>query len=123
MWPRWDDVIRFDDRWAAVEDRVLAGYIPPWLWDRYLGRPDLRAFRGPLIASNYPLSDTSDEYRQLYERCGGDSGKGWASYGNRVSAGWQFSSRARVPGASYICGVNAWRLTSKQLTALLTGDD
>jgi hypothetical protein len=123
MWPRWDDVRRFDDRWAAVEERVLAGYIPPWLWNRYLGRPDLRAFRGPLIASNYPLSETSDEYRQLYERCGGNSGRGWASYGNRVSDGWQFSSRAKVPGASFICGVNAWRLTAYQLAALLTGAD
>ncbi len=119
MWPRWDDVRRFDDRWAAVEDRVLVGYLPPWNWNRHLGQPDLRAFRGPLIASNYPLSNNADEYRRLYTRCGGDNGRGWASYGNRTSEGWQFSARAMVPGAASVCGINAWRMTFDQLNALL----
>jgi hypothetical protein len=118
LWPRGDDVRRFDDRWAAVDDRVLAGYLPPWNWRNHLGRPDLRAFRGPLVASDYPLS-TADEYRRLYARCGGDNGRGWTSYGNRVSEAWQFSSRARVPGAAAVCGVNAWRMTFDQLHALL----
>jgi hypothetical protein len=120
MWPRWDDVRRFDDQWAAVEDRVLVGYLPPWNWRKYLGQPDLRAFRGPLIASNYPLSDNADEFRRLYARCGGDKGRGWASYGNRVSEGWQFSARAKVPGAASVCGINAWRMTFDQLNAMLT---
>lgn len=120
MWPRWDDVRRFDDRWAELEDRVLVGYLPPWNWNRYLGQPDLRAFRGPLIASNYPLSDNADEYRRLYVRCGGDKGRGWASYGNRISDGWQFSARAKVPGAGSVCGINAWRMSFDQLKALLT---
>jgi hypothetical protein len=120
MWPRWDDVRRFDDRWAAVEDRVLVGYLPPWNWNKHLGQPDLRAFRGPLIASNYPLRDNGDEYRRLYARCGGDKGRGWASYGSRISEGWQFSSRAKVPGAASVCGINAWRMTIDQLNALLT---
>jgi Glycosyl hydrolases family 25 len=120
MWPRWDDVRRFDDRWAALEERVLVGYLPPWNWNKYLGQPDLRAFRGPLIASNYPLSDNADEYRRLYARCGGDNGRGWASYGNRISEGWQFSARAKVPGAASVCGINAWRMSFDQLKALLT---
>jgi MrcB-like, N-terminal domain/Glycosyl hydrolases family 25 len=120
MWPRWDDVRRFDDRWAAVEDRVLVGYLPPWNWNRHLGQPDLRAFRGPLIASNYPLRNNADEYRRLYARCGGDKGRGWASYGNRTSEGWQFSARAEVPGAASACGINAWRMTFDQLNSLLT---
>jgi hypothetical protein len=120
MWPRWDDVRRFDDRWAALEDRVLVGYLPLWNWSKHLGQPDLRALRGPLIASNYPLRDNVDEYRRLYARCGGDKGRGWASYGNRTSEGWQFSARAKVPGAASVCGVNAWRMTSDQLNALLT---
>ena len=118
LWPRWDDVRRFDDRWAAVDDRVLVGYLPPWNWRNHLGKPDLRAFRGPLVASDYPLS-TAGEYRQLYVRCGGDKGRGWTSYGNRVSEGWQFSSRAKVPGAAAACGINAWRMTFDQLHALL----
>jgi MrcB-like, N-terminal domain/Glycosyl hydrolases family 25 len=120
MWPRWDDVRRFDDRWASLDDRVLVGYLPPWNWDKHLGQPDLRAFRGPLVASNYPLGDSADEYRRLYARCGGDQGRGWASYGNRTSEGWQFSARAKVPGAASVCGVNAWRMTFDQLKAALT---
>lgn len=118
LWPRWDDVRRFDDRWAAVDDRVLVGYLPPWNWRNHLGQPDLRTFRGPLVASDYPLS-TAEEYRRLYARCGGDNGRGWTSYGNRVSEGWQFSSRAKVPGAAAVCGINAWRMTFDQLHALL----
>lgn len=119
-WPRWDDVRRFDDRWAAVEGRVLAAYLPPWNWQKHLGKPDLRPFRGPLIASNYPLKSKSDDYRRLYAGCGGNKGLGWLSYGNRVSEGWQFSSRAKIPGAASICDVNAWRMTFDQLNALLT---
>lgn len=120
MWARWDDVRRFDDRWAQVDQRVLVGYIPPWNWDRHLGQPDLRVFRGPLIASNYPLADASDDYRPLYAQCGGDGGLGWTSYGNRVSEGWQYTSRAKVPGTAHICDVNAWRLTGTKLKALLS---
>ena len=119
-WPQWDDVRRFDDRWAAVDDRVLVGYLPAWMWNNHLGRPDLRGFRGPLIASDYPINGTA-EYRQLYARSGGDNGRGWASYGNRVSDGWQFSSRAAVPGAAIACDISAWRMSSDQLYALLIG--
>jgi hypothetical protein len=120
-WPQWDDVRRFDDRWAAVDRRVLVGYIPPWNWTNYLGQPDLREFRGPVISSSYPASDSVDGYRQLYALSGGDNGPGWASYGNRVAEGWQFNSQANVPGAS-LCDVSAWRMSSDQLYKLLGGD-
>jgi hypothetical protein len=119
LWPRWDDVRRFDDRWAAVDDRVLVGYLPPWNWRDHLGKPDLRDYRGPLVSSNYPLDKTTDDFRRLYTRCGGDQGPGWAPYGNRVSEGWQFSSRAKVPGAAAHCDINAWRMSFDQLYALL----
>jgi hypothetical protein len=121
MWPRWDDVRRFDDRWAEVESRVLVAYLPPWNWSKFLGQPDLREFRGPLIASNYPLNDTNVEYKLLYDRVGGNYGKGWATYGNRTPEGWQYSSHAKVPGAPYICDINAWRMTYDQLRTLLLG--
>jgi hypothetical protein len=120
-WPQWDDVRRFDDRWAAVEDRVLVAYLPPWNWNKHLGQPDLRAFRGPLVASDYPLADNADEYQRLYARCGGNQGRGWASHGNRISEGWQFSTRAQVPGAASGCDINAWRMTFDQLYARLIG--
>ncbi|HEY7225484.1 MAG TPA: DUF3578 domain-containing protein [Micromonosporaceae bacterium] len=121
-WPRWDDVRRFDDRWAAVDDRVLVGYVPPWNWRNHLGQPDLREFRGPLIASAYPLDERADEYQRLYARCGGDHGPGWAPYGNRVSEGWQYSSRARVPGAASVYDMTAWRISPEQLYTMLVGD-
>jgi hypothetical protein len=121
MWASWDDVRRFDDRWAEVDDRVLVGYIPPWNWSKHLGQPDLREFRGPVIASNYPLEQVNEHFKQLYERVGGDNGAGWAAYGSRVPEGWQFSARAQVPGAPYICDVNAWRMSSQRLKALLVG--
>jgi hypothetical protein len=120
MVPTWDDARRFDDRWAEVDDRVLVGYIPPWNWSQHLGQPDLREFRGPLIASNYP-SQTHQDFRQLYDRIGGDNGRGWATYGNRIPEGWQYSSRAKVPGVADICDINAWRITFAKLKSLLTG--
>ena len=119
LWPRWDDVRRFDDRWATVDERVLVGYLPPWNWDKHLGHPDLRTFRGPLISSNYPLKHYADTFKHLYARCGGSKGVGWASYGHRVSEGWQYSSRAKVPGAAAVCDINAWRLSFNQLHDLL----
>lgn len=120
MWPHWDDVRRFDDRWAEVDTRVLVGYIPPWNWSKHLGQPDLRQFRGPLIASNYPRQ-ANEDFKQLYEQIGGNDGRGWAAYGNRIPDGWQYSSRAKVPGVSDICDVNAWRITFEKLKALLAG--
>jgi len=57
----------------------------------------------------------------LYARSGGDNGRGWASYGNRVTEGWQFTSRAKVPGAAIACDMSAWRMSSEQLYALLVG--
>ncbi|HZM77895.1 MAG TPA: DUF3578 domain-containing protein [Candidatus Limnocylindrales bacterium] len=120
MWARWDDVRRFDERWAEVESRVLAGYIPPWNWSKFLGQPDLREFRGPLIASNYPL-ETNEDFKQMYEKIGGNNGRGWSPYGSRTPEGWQYSSKAKVPGAPYICDINAWRLNYEQLKELLLG--
>jgi hypothetical protein len=97
---------------------VLVGYIPPWNWSNHLGQPDLHEFRGPLIASNYP-SNANQDFKQLYERIGANDGRGWATYGNRVPEGWQYSSRAKVPGAPYICDINAWRMSYDQLRTTL----
>ncbi|GIH02530.1 hypothetical protein Rhe02_05970 [Rhizocola hellebori] len=120
MWPRWEDVRRFDDRWAEVDNRILVAYLPPWNWSKHLGQPDLREFRGPLIASNYPR-EANEDFKELYEQIGGNDGRGWAEYGNRVPEGWQYSSRAKVPGAPNICDVNAWRISYEELKAMLTG--
>lgn len=119
LYPRWDDVRQFDDRWAAVEDRVLAQYLAEWVWVA-LGKPDLRVLRGPLINANYPLGTTADDPADLYRRCGGNTGTGWDPFGGRTPDGWQYSARAVVPGASSQTDVNAYRGTFAQLQALLT---
>lgn len=123
MQPQWEDAREWSDRWAAVDSRVCAHYLPRWIWTGYLGRPDLRALRGPLVASRYPLGDATGAHAALYSRAGADQGPGWDAYGGVVPALWQFSSSASVPGANAKTDVNAFRGTVAQLRALLTRED
>lgn len=119
LWPRWEDVQRFHDRWYAVESRTCAWYIARWVWSGWLGSPDLMGLRGPLINANYPA--TTGTAQQRYAAAGGDSGPGWAAYGGRTPGIWQFTSQAAVPGASNLTDVNAHRGTLPQLITLLGG--
>lgn len=120
--PRWSDVLRFQDRWYAKESRVMAWYLPQWVWSRSdMGSPDLRALRGPLVASRYPLSYTQDDPADLYRRAGGDSGSGWSTYGGKAPELWQYSSSALVPGTTGGADINAFRGTYAGLRTLLTG--
>lgn len=73
----------------------------------------------PLWNANYP-SSTSDTFRALYARVGGDGGPGWASYSNRTPVIWQYSSSAII-GLQHTCDANAFRGTLDQLKALLRG--
>jgi GH25 family lysozyme M1 (1,4-beta-N-acetylmuramidase) len=123
LWPRWDDVREFDDHWAAVDDRPLAVYLPHWNWSDYLGKPDLRVLRGPLVSSRYPLGDTTADYASLYSLSGGDAGAGWAGYGNVTPTLWQFTSHGYVPGATGATDCNAYRGTLSRLISQLTGGD
>ncbi|MGN9909383.1 GH25 family lysozyme [Phytohabitans sp. LJ34] len=135
--PRFDDVRRFDDRWAAVESRVLAIYLPHWVWDGHLGAPSLTQLRGPLVSSNYGDNQTLPTAR-LYDHRGGDDGNGWKAYGGKTPALWQFGSRALVPGVNDYphrkhdangkdidrgTDINAFRGTFAELRMLLTGED
>ena len=123
MYPRWADVLRFQDAWYAVESRVMAWYLPQWVWSRSdMGHPDLSRLRGPLVASRYPTTVDGGP-STVYAAAGGDSGTGWAAYGGKAPAVWQFSSTVNVSGASGNTDVNAFRGTLAELTALLTGDD
>ncbi|MEU3452192.1 hypothetical protein ABZ671_00915 [Micromonospora sp. NPDC006766] len=120
LWPRWDDVRRFVDRWHAVDKRVLAVYLPQWIWSGHLGKPDLRGLRGPLVASNYGTNPASSP-SGVYSARGGDSGPGWAAYGGVTPSIWQYGSNINCPGASKQTDVNAFRGSLAQLRALLTG--
>lgn len=121
--PRWEDVRRFHDRWYAVDERVLAWYIPQWVWSRSpaeggLGSHPLTGLRGPLIASHYPpVKGTAP--REFYALAGGNEGAGWAPYGGVTPALWQFGSDAVIPGGSDRTDINAFRGPLAELAAVL----
>jgi GH25 family lysozyme M1 (1,4-beta-N-acetylmuramidase) len=71
----------------------------------------------PLWNARYPVSGTGAA-SVIYERAGGDSGKGWTAYGGQTPAIWQFTSSATIAGQT-TCDANAFRGTLAQLTALL----
>ncbi|MEU8263252.1 hypothetical protein AB0C02_21800 [Micromonospora sp. NPDC048999] len=119
LWPRWDDVHRFVDRWHAVDNRLLAGYIPKWIWEGDLARPDLRVLKIPLVASDYGSNPTGAP-AAVYAKAGGNGGPGWAAYGGVSPSIWQFGSNLTCPGASKQTDCNAYRGTLAQLRALLT---
>lgn len=118
--PRFEDAQRFADRWHAVDSRVLTMYLPRWIWDGHMGRPDLRPLRCPLVASNYG-SNPDGSPAAVYAARGGDSGAGWNAYGGVTPTVWQYGSNIDCPGASGATDVNAYRGTLAQLRALLTG--
>ncbi len=122
LWPRFDDVHRFVDRWHAVDHRVLAIYLPKWNWDGYLGKPDLRPLNAPLVASNYGSNPTGAP-AAVYAKGGGDGGPGWAAYGGVTPSILQFGSNIACHGASKQTDCNAFRGTLADLRALLTKDD
>lgn len=120
MFPRWSDVRRFHDTWYAKESRVMAWYLPQWVWSRSdMGSPDLSTLRGPLVSSRYPLSYMREVPADLYRRAGGDGGPGWSSYGGKRPALWQFTSSALVPGTTGGADCNAFRGTYDGLRSLL----
>lgn len=117
--PDWGTLVRFNDLWLTVDQRVLAWYVPQWMWRDYLGQPDLtRLTSGPLVASNYPdVKGTTPE--AFYGLVDGNEGVGWAGYGGRAPDLWQFGSDAVVAGASERTDINAYRGTFASLSALL----
>lgn len=125
MWPRWEDVQRFHDRWYSVESRVMAWYVPDWVWEASLGSHSLTGLRGPLIASEYGDNRCGLNPSQLYSHAGGDSSDKWHAYGGRTPEILQYGSCCVVSGASSQTDVNAFRGTFDQLSTLLLhgGDD
>lgn len=110
-----------NDFWTLVHAFNSAGitvalsYIPQWYW-RNIGSPDLSQVPG-LISSAYPGG--TGYASAIYSATGGDSGSGWAAYGNANPVIWQFTDKATVAGRPV--DANAFRGTITQLTTLLTG--
>jgi hypothetical protein len=118
MWPRWDDVRQFCDRWRAVDWRMLTVYLPGWLWSNYLGKPDLTVLGWPLIESDYG-ANTAASPATVYTTRGGDTGRGWNATDGVEPSIWQFGSNLVVPGASSKTDVNAFRGSFAELDKLL----
>lgn len=120
--PGWEDVLEFAAQWRLASRIPLAFYIARWVWDGYLGRPDLRKLGGPLVSARYIMGATPGPAGDLYAGSGGDTGAGWEPYGGVVPDIWQFTSSAQVLGASAFSDVNAFRGTAAELRALLVRD-
>lgn len=116
--PRFNDAMAFCARWRAVDKRALAVYLPRWIWDGHMGRPDLRLLRAPLVASNYG-SNPDGSPAAVYRARGGDTGPGWNAYGGVVPTIWQYGSNIDCPGASGQTDVNAFRGSLAELAAVL----
>lgn len=119
-WPRLSDIQRFDDRWHALDDRVLTHYLPHWFWEQRLGKASLAGLRGPLVASDYG-SNLSMTPSALYRNRGGDTSPAWTAYGGKSVSVFQYGSRCQIPGASLGTDINAFRGTQAQLITLLQG--
>lgn len=115
--PRISDVRAFCRRWKQTDKRALLLYLPKWVWG-HMGNPDLSSCGVPLVASDYG-SNLSGTASALYAGRGGDTGRGWASYGGARVAIWQFGSNGKVPGCSSKTDVNAFRGTASELRTLL----
>lgn len=72
--------------------------------------------------ANYPLSYQTGTLRELYNRAGGDSGPGWATYSGRTPKIWQYTSSARI-GSQNTCDANAFRGSEEDFRAMIQGDD
>lgn len=120
MAPRLQDVLAFEARWHQVTGGYpLAHYLPHWVWESW-GSPNLTGIQGPLISSNYPVS-ASQSFTTLYSRDGGDKGPGWAAYGGKTPALWQFASTNQIPGITGNCDCNAYKGSLTDLIKLLAG--
>jgi hypothetical protein len=101
MWPRREDVLRWHDLWYAVDDRVMAWYIPQWYWSPNRPGPnlagmDLRALRGPLIQSHYVGGDGTACRSTRRRR---DTGYRLGRRGGGAGRHQQYTSSGNVAGA------------------------
>lgn len=86
-------------------------YAPNWCYGGTIGGGD------PLWSSDYG-PNAIDNFKDLYEARGGDTGRGWVEYSGRVPAIWQFGSRA-VIGGQQTCDANAFRGTVEDFAKLI----
>lgn len=79
---------------------VQLGYYPQWYWSEQ-GGGDLSDLANALVSSAYP--DGTGYASTIYTNAGGQTGAGWAPYGNTTPAAWQFTSSANIAGVITDC--------------------
>lgn len=97
----------------AADVTVQEGYAPNWYWNE-VGGGDL-SWIPFLISSAYPGS--SGYASSIYAADGGNSGEGWAGYGNAQPQGWQFTDQALIAGITVDC--NAFQGTIAEFQTAL----
>jgi GH25 family lysozyme M1 (1,4-beta-N-acetylmuramidase) len=104
---------------AGHPDPVL--YVPPWWLRSHGGADQPTADIAPLWSSWYP-DNNGGTPAQAYARAGGDSGPGWAAYGQNQVKLWQFTSTAELGGYADV-DVSAFKGGPQDLHNLFLGDD
>jgi len=95
------------DAFNAAGVTVQLGYYPRWYWQQE-GGGNLAGLSDALVSSAYP--DGSGYAFTIYTHSGGNTGPGWAPYGNATPAAWQFTDEASIGAIRADC--NAYRGTN-----------
>jgi hypothetical protein len=90
---------------------IQLGYYPQWYWNQH-GGGNLSDLANALASSAYP--DGTGYASTIYANSDGDTGTGWAPYGNTTPAAWQYTDHANI--ASHTVDCNAY--PGNDLTAL-----
>ncbi|HUH69426.1 MAG TPA: GH25 family lysozyme [Mycobacterium sp.] len=94
------------DAFDAAGITVQLGYYPQWYWSDQ-GGGDLSGLANALVSSAYP--DGAGYASTIYANSGGNSGEGWAPYGDVTPSAWQFTNSADIAGFTVDC--NAYQGT------------
>lgn len=94
------NLIEVVDAFNAAAITVQLGYYPRWYWSEQ-GGGDLSGLANALVSSAYP--DGAGYASTIYTHAGGNTGPGWASYGNAAPGAWQFTDRADIAGFTVDC--------------------
>jgi hypothetical protein len=97
------NLIAVVDAFNTAGITIQLGYYPRWYWSEQDGG-DLSNLANALVSSAYP--DGTGYASTIYANGDGDTGPGWAPYGNTTPAAWQFTDRAEIAG--FIVDCNAY---------------
>lgn len=97
------NLIAVVDAFNTAGVTIQLGYYPRWYWNQ-MGGGDLSELADALVSSGYP--DGVGYAWTIYTNSGGDTGSGWAPYGDTAPAAWQFTDRADVAG--FVVDCNAY---------------